>query len=673
MRKKVSGSIEFIHGGPYFVADQGHREPVSIPWGMQQRYRFCAGDRLTASLETDRRGRLQALPVEILKRAVETVNGVVRRSPDGTLLLEPFTLFPFDPVVIEAPADGSPPPVEGDAVTVRLTVYAGGNDPARGRIQRSFGMFRSPGVDTRLIIAAHDLPDRFPRGCRTAARNLARPVGKNDLRDRTDLRHKAFVTIDGEDARDFDDAVCLNLLPDGGWRLYIAIADVSHYVVPGSVVDNEARHRGTSVYFPDRCLPMLPEELSNGICSLKPGAERLVITTILEFDATGKPRHEQFCPAVIRSRARLTYTQVAAVLAGERPRGRGAGGAREQAEQLINMGRLAALLRQRRLARGSLDFDLPEAEIVFDRDGRVTDVHPRARNDAHQLIEEFMLAANEAVATRLTWLHAPFLYRVHEPPDTNDTNDINRILQCFGLSVKGRQALHPRAFQEVLRQAAGTTAAPLVNRLLLGAMQKADYRPVNAGHFGLALENYTHFTSPIRRYPDLMVHRELKRRLWHREEHADPWTADETVLTAAGEKLSAAERRAMAAERTADAVKKLLYLEQQPPGTVYAGTVSGIHRAGVFVTLDRVLADGLIPFRELDDYFVVDTEKMSAVGENSGWRYTIGDRIEVIATDIDPVRRRLDLKPIKPPVGGRRAHRRPPSRRRTTGKARRDR
>ncbi|MBN2233242.1 MAG: ribonuclease R [Deltaproteobacteria bacterium] len=658
MRKKVSGVIEFVRGTPCFIADYGSREPVSISWGMQQRYRFFAGDRLTASLETDRRGRLQALPVEILQRAVETINGVVRRAPDGTLLLEPFTRFPFDPVVIETPDDGTPPPAAGAAVTVRLTVYAGGDNPARGRIAGTFGMFRTPGVDTRLVIAAHDLPDRFPRGCRAAARELARPVERRDRRDRTDLRNKAFVTIDGEDARDFDDAVAIDPLPDSGWRLYIAIADVSHYVTPGSIVDREARRRGTSVYFPDRCLPMLPEELSNGICSLKPGEERLAVTAIIEFDAAGKPCHEQFCPAVIRSQARLTYNLVAAVLAGGRPQGRGAAGAREQSEQLRNMGRLAALLRKRRLARGSLDFDLPEAQIVFDRDGRVTDVHPLERNDAHRLIEEFMLAANEAVATRLTWLHAPFLYRVHEPPDTRDTGEINRILQCFGLSVKGRQAVHPRAFQEVLRQAAGTTAAALVNRLLLGAMQKAVYQPVNAGHFGLALENYTHFTSPIRRYPDLMVHRELKRRLWHRGEDADPWAADEAALTAAGAQLSTAERRAMEAERTADAVKKLLYLEEQPPETVYAGMVSGIHRAGIFVTLDRVLADGLIPFRVLDDYFVIDAEKMSAVGENSGWRYTVGDRLEVIATDIDPVRRRLDLKPVKPPVGGRRARRR---------------
>ncbi|MBW1645129.1 MAG: ribonuclease R [Deltaproteobacteria bacterium] len=642
MAKTVTGTIRIKGQSAVFLRDRQPDAPLKIaPW-KRYKYGFLDGDRLEASLRADRRGRLEVIPLRIIERAFTGFVGVVDQDK-GRLVVVPFNRPALPTFLLADDAESDQQPRPGEAVEVQITAYPADNEPGKVVVTKRLGDFRAPGVDIRVVASRYGLSRRFPRGCRQEARKLAQPVGKQDLHHRTDLRQKNFVTIDGASARDFDDAVTVDRLPNGGYRLYVSIADVSHYVRPGSLLDREAYRRGTSIYFPDYCLPMLPEELSNGICSLRPGEDRLTLTVIMEFDRRGKRTGESFCPSVINSKARLTYDLVADILEGRRQGRQIPQRCRPLVPELKLMHELSRLLRRQRRQRGSIDFDLPDVDLVLDQRGNIEKIKPAEHNVAHQLVEEFMLAANETVATRLSWLEAPLLYRIHEPPETKKINQLVDILQCFGLAVKGRQAIHPRAFQELLQQVENTPAAPVINKILLQVMQRARYSPVNAGHFGLALEYYTHFTSPIRRYPDLLVHRVLKAALWPAKEKKKPevFTVD---WEKAGEELSERERAAQEAERCALKLKKLFYLEKQPDAS-FPGLVAGISEAGLFITLDTLLLDGLLPFRYFDDFYQLKENRLQAVGEPGGRVFTIGDQLQVAVDQIDPVRCRLDFRP----------------------------
>lgn len=637
MKKTVAGTIRITNRSAFFIRDAGGALPLKLSYHDQLRYRFMDGDRLTASLRTGRRGRLQVLPVKIISRALSTIAGVVS-AEDNDLFVIPFAL----PAIGRFRLDGqeSENLSDGDAVIARVIRYPSYNQFGYVAVERILGKFHDPLVDDWLLIHRYQLPRRFPRGSRQLAKKLAVPVCKSELKKRTDFRHQQFITIDGDTARDFDDAVAVDQLNDGGFRLYVSIADVSHYVKPGSILDREACRRGTSIYLSNRCIPMLPAELSNGICSLQPGQDRLTITVVMEFDHAGGRIREYFCPSVINSKARWTYAMAAGVLEGMIDAKSLPARYRNTVGKLRLMEKLCRLLKKQRGKRGSIDFDLPEANILFDVQGNIEKISPASHTIAHQLIEEFMLSANETVATHLTWLDSPLLYRIHPQPEGKKISQLLETLKCFGLSLKGWRSAHPRAFQELLHQAAHLPVAPVINKMLLQIMQKACYSPANCGHFGLALKHYTHFTSPIRRYPDLMVQRLLKGHLWPENHKEVDIPIDK--LVSIGDELSGRERLAVEAERTSLMVKKLFYLEKHTD-EMFSGLISGISKAGLFITLEQILADGLLPFRNLDDYYIVRDDRLHAVGEQSRKIYTIGDRLQVCLAAVDPVKCRLDL------------------------------
>jgi ribonuclease R len=463
-------------------------------------------------------------------------------------------------------------------------------------------------------------------------------VGEPDLVGREDLRSIPFVTIDGETAKDFDDAVAVRREPGGGIRLWVAIADVAHYVDSASPLDRDARERGTSVYFPGSCLPMLPESLSNGICSLNPDVDRLTLTAEMLFDAQGVRIQSRFYPAVIRSNARLTYSEVAEVLGT----GKSENPALNEAliSQLHVMEELAGYLMSMRHRRGSLDFDLPEPEIVLDLQGRPDQILRAERTIAHRIIEEFMLAANEAVATFLTDRNIPLLYRVHEAPDSEKLVAFQEFLAHFNIGlVVTDGSVSPERLQKVLETVQGRPEERMINQFLLRSMKQARYSSDNLGHFGLASDCYCHFTSPIRRYPDLIVHRILRKVLGVRK--AAPSTLS---LEELGDLTSQRERRAMEAEREIVALKRCQFMLDKT-GQEFDACVADVQPFGIFVELQDIFVEGLVHVASLnDDYYEFDEELHRLVGQRRRRIFRIGDRVKVRLVKVNLERRELDFE-----------------------------
>ncbi|HWB49646.1 MAG TPA: VacB/RNase II family 3'-5' exoribonuclease [Stellaceae bacterium] len=505
--------------------------------------------------------------------------------------------------------------------------------PIRLRVVERLGFPDRPGAISQVSIAGFEIPHVFPDAARAeaAAAQPAGPAGRLDLRD-IDL-----VTIDGSDARDFDDAVWAEPDPDpenpGGWHLIVAIADVAHYVAPGSALDREARERGNSVYFPDRVVPMLPEALSNGLCSLQPGEDRACLVAELWIDRDGRKRHHRFARAVMRSAARLTYEAVQAARDGTMP-------LPLAAPRLAALYGAFAALDDSRAARGALALDLVEYRVVLDPAGTPVAVEPRSRLDSHKLIEEFMILANVAAAEELEARHRACLYRVHDAPDPDRLDALREALADIdvpGLGLAKGQVIRPALFNRVLAQVAGRPEAPVVNDLVLRAQAQAVYSPHNIGHFGLALRRYAHFTSPIRRYADLVVHRALLGESFPVED-----------LDAIGKHVSATERRAAAAERAAIERYRAQLLGARV-GEVFDGRVNGVQRYGLFVTLAGNGADGLLPLAGLPpDFYRFDARKMRLVGRHSRREFGLGDAVTVRLAEADPLAGRLVFRIDEP-------------------------
>jgi len=586
------------------------------------------GARVLAKLIRRDSGETEAEPVRRLGTQEGRVVGVFRRTQDGGEIVPADRRDRGEYRVLGHDAAGVP---DSELVVAEVlpTRRFGGK---RARVVERLGSAEGPGSISRLTIAALDIPSEFPHEALAEAA-AAQPV---DAAGRADLRELALVTIDGEDARDFDDAVWAEPDDDphnrGGWHIIVAIADVSHYVIPGSALDREAQYRGNSVYFPDRVVPMLPEALSNDLCSLKPGEDRACVVAHLWIDASGRKRRHRFERALMRSAARLTYEAVQA--ARDHPTGAVVPLMPERLDALY--GAFAVLDRARR-ARGALELDLAEHRVVLDEERQPIAVVPRHRLDSHRLIEEFMILANVAAAEELEARHLPCMYRVHDAPDPAKLDALRDFLDELGipgLALAKGQVIRPALFNRILEQARGTQEAPIVNELVLRSQAQAAYSPNNIGHFGLALARYAHFTSPIRRYADLVVHRALTAAARR------PPIGGE-ALAAVADHISMTERRAAAAERAAlDRYRATLL--GGAVGTVYEARITGVAAFGFFVSLPESGADGLVPVSTLpSDYYDHDARRHRLVGRRYGRKFALGDAVTVRLAEVDPVGGRL--------------------------------
>ena len=564
----------------------------------------------------------------------------LRPSPKKELIgiLRGDVVEPFDA------DDGPPLPVgakgsarEGDAV-VATRLPATKRHGETGKIVEVLGQVEDPGVDGEVVARRHHLRKTFPESVRIYAARIDRKIPENEIKKRERFDRPAPVTIDGETARDFDDAIAVEEAPNGGCRLYVHVADVSYYVKADDAIDREAKARGTSVYFPDRVFPMVPERLADDLCSLRPGEDRLVQSVIIDYDKKGHVVATRFADGVIRSAARLTYTQVAEVLEGN--------GTRVPIPQdVVAMLKSAEILRARlearRRARGSIDFDLPAPTILLDVEGVMTGIKIEPRNRAHRMIEEFMLAANEAVAAWMSARHVPCLFRVHEAPDPVKIEGLAAFARSLGLTLRTKGGeIRPADVQHLLDEAEGLPALPVVTQIALRSMKQARYAPEDEGHFGLAAPHYLHFTSPIRRYPDLLVHRALRAA---RSRHRSPVKGD---LAELGESCSTLEREAETAERELVEWKKVKFLKGRE-GEAMDGLVTGVARFGLFVQLAGGIGEGLVRVGRLgDEWFDFDPVRHEMRGAKSGRTYRLGDGMRVKIDRVDTVLRRVDLSPV---------------------------
>jgi len=595
------------------------------------------GDRVVARIERRTPKGPEGRIIRVLERGLQRIVG--RYEDDGRF---GGHVVPFDKRVLHElfipPGDnaGAQP---GEMVSAEITRPPTATRNPSGRVLQVLGRLEDPGVDLKVVMAKYELPDAFPPEVEEEAARIAREPGEDEFRGRTDFRAWTTVTIDPETARDHDDAVAIERAASGHWRLAVHIADVAHYVQPGTALDQEAYLRGTSVYFPDRVVPMLPHALSSNVCSLLEGKDRLTQSVVLELDARGQVRKAEFQDGVIRSAARLTYQQVQAVVDGDAEQRRLRA---PLVRMLEDMDALAKLMRKRRYERGSLDFDLPEPKLVLGASGEMTGIVATERLDSMRLVEEFMLAANEAVAARLSKAGMPALFRIHEQPDPERVEEFAELVASFGYRVPPHlDAIRPQDFQLVLRQIEGKPEEKLVSYLLLRTMKLARYHEENLGHFGLATEMYAHFTSPIRRYPDLVVHRALRAlRQARKERFTGELPAD---LSEMGRHLSDMERRATEAERELVEWKKVRFMVDKL-GEVYKGYVTGVQAFGLFVELEEIYVQGLVHVSSMtDDYYRFDERAHALKGENTRQVYRLGDEVEVQVVRVDLERRQIDF------------------------------
>ncbi|MCM2327027.1 MAG: ribonuclease R [Lysobacter sp.] len=635
--------------------------------GPKQMHKALHGDIVLARVTgLDRRGRREGSIVEVLERANAKIVGRLFVEQGVMFIMAEDKRISQDFLV---PPDGAKGAKHGQVVVAEIIQQPTPQAEPIARVHEILGNYADPGMEIEIALRKHDLPTEFSAESEKQAAKYGSKVLAKDIKGRKDLRDLPFVTIDGETAKDFDDAVCaVPLIPDPspkgrretsaplapgrgaggegkpkGWRLWVAIADVSHYVRPGDALDRDSRDRGNSVYFPRRVIPMLPEALSNELCSLKPEVDRLTMVCEMEISPSGAVRHYQFYPAVIHSKARLTYTRVAAVLEGkeaEPPIDRAL------VPSLENLYAVFKMLLGARAKRGAIDFDSVETQMIFDEKGKIERIVRVVRNDAHRLIEECMLAANVCASDFLAQNSQPTLYRIHEGPTPEKLEALRSMLKDFGLSLGGGDEPHAKDYAALLTRIKDQPYAGLLQTVMLRSLRQAVYSPDNVGHFGLAYEGYAHFTSPIRRYPDLVVHRAIKAVL-------DGGTYDAGDWAALGVHCSETERRADDATRDVESWLKC-YFMQDHVGDEFEGTVSGVAGFGLFVTLDELFIDGLVHISDLgNDYYQYDQQRHLLRGERTGVRYQLGARVKVRVVRVDIETTKIDF--VLADIAGRRA------------------
>ncbi len=687
-RDYAAGRLNMHRDGYGFLLSdrpiEGVRGDVYIPRESAQT--AMHGDRVVvhiARIESD--GRADGEIVRILRRAHLTVVGEFRLRKRGSYVIPhderirqwieipegmemPPAAASRDRVGVAPVEITSPEDLDGMIVNVEILEFPEGGEHAVGRVTEILGRPDDFGVDVEIVIRKYHIPHQFPADVLDQAQSFSGVIPQDELAGREDFRDLDIVTIDGETARDFDDAVWVNRLPGGNYALQVHIADVSHYVRPGTPIDAEAYLRGTSVYFPDRAVPMLPLELSTEICSLKPGVDRLVLSALLEIDHRGDVVAQRFVRGVIRSVERMTYTDVHALLEGD-------AALRKRYQRLAPrfelMRELALVLNRKRVQRGAIDFDMPEPLIEFDQFGEMTGVTRSPRNIAHRLIEEFMLAANEAVASHLEQAGIASLYRIHEKPDPKRVMEFEEIAAHFGYSLgigalpvkrfrvseRGRDgrrtkviesaddslAISPRNYQKLVAKIEGKPEERILSYLMLRSLKQARYSEENRGHFALAAASYTHFTSPIRRYPDLIVHRILSAALDGKRE-----TLAVDRLHAIAEECSETERRAADAERELVEWKKAKFMEDRV-GEQFRGLIISTTRFGFFVELEELFVEGLVPIESLaGDRFLYHENVRKIIGQRTRREFRIGDTVEVLLDRVEPLERKLQFSLVEP-------------------------
>ncbi|MFB5066658.1 MAG: ribonuclease R [Candidatus Wallacebacter cryptica] len=574
--------------------------------------------------------------IRALQRAHHQLVGTYRKSktvpqviPDDPRLLYPVYIKPKGRIKVR----------DGDKVLIKITVWPDKNQYPEGKLVEVLGAKGAPGVDVVCIIKKYQLRDQFPRQVLKEAKQVAVPVSAADLQQRRDLRELNTITIDGEDARDLDDAVSIEKV-SGGYRLGVHIADVSHYVQEGSALDREAFNRGTSVYLVDRVLPMLPRELSNGICSLNAGEDRNAVSVLMTIDRQGEVVEYQIFKSVIRVKERMTYTGVNQILLNRDKELRNR--YRKQTPQLELMAELCEILRAQRMRRGALDFDFPEAKVILDEKGIPVDIVKYDREIGEMLIEEFMIKANEVVAAHLHNRKVPSLYRVHERPDVEGVTELNRVLGVFGFHLRDEEVT-PAAMQAILKEIKGRPEERVISTMMLRSMKHARYAPQTLGHFGLASRYYTHFTSPIRRYPDLVVHRGLTRLLEKQRVSNRKKAGMAKKMALFGQQCSLREITAEEAERESVDMKKAQFMKDFV-GDIFSGVISSALSFGFFVELENTV-EGLVHVSSLtDDYYDYDDRTLSLVGRHTGKRYRIGDKVKVQLTKVNVDEAKIDFE-----------------------------
>ncbi len=618
-----------------FVQVEGREQDIFIP--PEATGGALHQDTVLVAVTGSARGgkREEGRIIKVLSHSIEQVVGTYQKNknfgfviPDNKRIAKDIFVEPKNSMGAE----------NGHKVIVKLTDYGSSHKNPEGTIIEILGHSHDPGTDILSIAKAYEIPMEFPEAVEAQLNRIPDEVKPEEMTGRLDLRDLPTVTIDGEDAKDLDDAITISY-ENGCYHLGVHIADVSHYVTEHSPLDREAVKRGTSVYLVDRVIPMLPRKLSNGICSLNEGCDRLALSCLMEIDEKGNVLSHQIAETVIRVNHRMTYTTVASLLTEPQPEDQ-----RKYADMLTafeQMKELSAILRQKRFARGAIDFDFPEAKIILDAKGRPVEIKPYDRNAATKLIEDFMLLANETIAEEYFWLEQPFVYRVHERPDEDRMISFATFINNFGYSLHVSSGeIHPKELQKLLERIDGSEAEPLISRIMLRSMKQARYSPENHGHFGLSARYYCHFTSPIRRYPDLQIHRIIKENLHGKMTDARSGHYDK-ILPEVCEQASKTERRAQEAEREVEKLKKAQFMRKHI-GELWEGVISGVTAYGFYVELPNTV-EGMVHVNNLhDDYYEFIETKYQLVGEMTGRTFSLGQKIKVVVSDVD-----VELKSIE--------------------------
>lgn len=631
-----TGNFMATKKGFGFVRTDGEEEDVFIP--ESECHGAFHGDLVQVIVTGKEKGKKrEGTIIRILQRGSTTVVGTVSLNNHICFLIPDNEKFGCDIFIPKGKTLGA---MQGQKAVAQIEDFGDGSKSPEGQITQILGHPDDPGVDVLSIIKSFGLPEEFPENVLKEALAAPERVESFQIGGRVDIREMDTVTIDGEDAKDLDDAVTIEKKTDGSFSLGVHIADVSHYVTEGSALDREALARGTSVYLADRVIPMLPHKLSNGICSLNAGEDRLTLSCFMEFDAEGRLKGHRIAETVIRVTERMSYTDVNDILTNHKPE------TCARYERLIPMfevmEELAGKLRRRRKKKGAIDFDFAECKILLDEKGHPYDITPRERNTATKIIEEFMLAANQVVAEEYFWQELPFLYRTHEYPDPDKIQELAVVTANFGYHIKtGTEEVHPGEIQKLLARLQGTEEEAFLSRLTLRAMKRAKYSTVNEGHFGLATQYYCHFTSPIRRYPDLQIHRIIKENIRHglsdkRYQHF------EEILPAVAAQTSSLERRADEAEREVDKMKKAEYMADHI-GEIFHGIISGVTSWGIYVELPNTI-EGMVRLEDLsDDYYEYEADKYRVIGHDTGKVYSMGQKVTVEAVRVDRLARTIDF------------------------------